>query len=436
MSWKTIILLGVTALFMSVSVLLDEPQGAGDGEQGGRLFSGLEGGAVAQVQLSRVADSSEVQLKRDDNGWRMLLPVKDRADRSRVEALLAGVEFMRPLRWLPGTAPPAGSGLEEPGIRLILTSGGGAYKLEVGASDASGQGTYVRTEQGGKARLAVAPRRLLQLLDHSSETLRDHQLVPLTPAQILRVELRGESGDVTLKSQPVADVPWITEVQGRPCRANAQRLRRMLNALSALRARSLHLPPESGSRPWIRLNTTGGMTLSLKQAGPCPGRGDQVLLRVEEQRGGASVRILGACVDQQEAALLSPAPHALQDLSLTRLTAPELGGLNLEAGGQKVALVRTPSGWTRQGEPVDGLLVPTLVDLLRETQGRLVQGARATEPRARVRLMAEAGGTEDLSLFSEPGGLLRVHRAGDNVDLMLEPEASRAIWDGVVLMGR
>ena len=85
---------------------------------------------------------------------------------------------------------------------------------------------------------------------------------------------------------------------------------------------------------------------------------------------------------------------------------------------------------------MDGLLVPTLVDLLRETQGRLVQGARATEPRARVRLMAEAGGTEDLALFSEPGGLLRVHRAGDNVDLMLEPEASRAIWDGVVLMGR
>ena len=121
MSWRTLILLGLTALLLSLLLLLGGPQGRGGGAGGRRLFAGLEGGAVSQIKLSRSAQDGQVQLKRGDQGWRMLLPVQDRGDRAQVEALLAGVEFMRPLRWLPAASPPAGSGLDKPAIKLSST---------------------------------------------------------------------------------------------------------------------------------------------------------------------------------------------------------------------------------------------------------------------------------------------------------------------------
>ena len=437
MSWRTILLLGVTALLLSVLLLLEGRRGAGDGATGGRLFSALEGGAVYQIQLSRPEEGSQVRLKRADDGWRMLLPVKDRGDRAQVEALLAGVEFMRPLRWLPAGDPPSGSGLDKPTIKLILTSGGGDHELAVGAADASGQGAYVRLEQGGKVRLAVAPMRLLQLLDLAPGAFRDHLLVPLSPAQIQRVELRGSAGAVTLKRQGAPGLSWIAEVQGRSCRASGQRLRRLLNALSALRGSSIGPATGASAHPWIQISGAGEKIVILEQAGPCPGRGDQVLLYVQERQGTSAQRTVSACLDQQQAALLSPAPGTLQDLALTRWSEPELEEIAIWTPAQDVRLVRTPSGWTRQGKPFDGLLVRALSERLQDTQGRLTPRRwEGAAPSARLRLKAELGGAEELVLFTGPDGLLFVQRAGDNADLRLEPDAARPVWDGIQLMGR
>lgn len=444
MTWRTIIVLAMTAALLILALVFGGP-GREQGEAaGGRLLPGLESGAVRELRLTQAAGGHEILLRRDDAGWKMLTPRQDRADGASVEAMLAGVEFMRPLRWLSDGAPPSGSGLDKPSVELVLTSGGGAFTLAIGARDASGQGVFVRVELGGKTRAAVAPAALLKLLDRRPDSLRDHQLVPLTPAQIQRVDLSLAKGTLTSTLTRGGSGTWMVQAQGRSCRAVAQLTRRMLNALSALRAGTLHDLPGGGTARWLKLTGEGGLTLTFSRAGVCPGRKDRTLLGVLEQRGGETVRAVGACVDNKEVAALTPAPGSLQDLNLTRLQEPELERIVIKVrarpsedmGGGEHELKRTPDGWTVQGKPVDGLAVRAWVAKIGRARGRLVDGPVGTESNARLDLMAELGGSERLTLHHADGGGLLVQRGEDGAIISLEPNLALEVMSWLDLIGR
>ena len=431
MSWRTIISLAVSAALLTLLLLLGgSPRGPAGGS--GRLLR-MEGGAVNSVKLTRTGQV--ITLRRHDAGWRMEAPTRDRADRTTVEGLLAGVEFMRPLRWIPaGDAPPA-SGLSQPRFTLILGSGAGDLELQVGAADVSGEGVYVRVKEPSGARLAVAPARLVTLLDLQVSTLRDHQLVPLTPGVIRRVQFNTRPGQGVLERQGAG---WVATSSGRPCRAATQRTRRLLNALSALRAQSITAPPDALASPWIKTTGSAGEEVILSRAGPCPGRADHVFLKVTERRAGKTARSLGACVEKPEVDALSPEPWTLQDLHLTGLSEPDLERISLKKGAKEKVLVRKPDGWTEAGQAgaVDGLTVRAWIKALREASGGLVAGTPGAEPEIRLVLTAEAGAVETLLFYPPSGQTMVVNRAGDGATLLLEPAVASRVKEVLELMAR
>ncbi len=433
MSWKTIAFLGISAALLGAMLLLGG-SGQGPAKGSGRLLA-LEGGAVRTVKLKRSGEAKPLLLKRHDTGWRMESPVQDRADTTGVERLLAGVEFMRPLRLLPGSKPPPAAGLDTPRITLTLGLSAGEVEIKVGAADVSGEGVNVRVKDASGARLAVAPVRLVGLLSLTTADLRDQQLVPLPPGQIQRVEIHTTSGEGVLERQGAG---WAATAAGNTCRAAAQRTRRLLNALSVLRAQRILPAPAGAARAWIRTSGGSGVEVILDHAGACPGRADRVLLAVTERRAGKEERRVGGCVEQPEVAALSPEPWSLQDLRLTRLQEPDLEKVSLRAGGVEESLVRKPEGWTRPGQAgvVDSLAVRAWIKAIRDARARLFAGTTGGEPRARILLVAEAGPVEALTLHDGEGGALVATRGGDGAALLLKADQARAILEGMAIMAR
>ena len=72
------------------------------------------------------------------------------------------------------TAAPGAAGLAPPALRLAIVAGAGREVLDVGGTDASGRGVFVR--RAGDARTLVVARRLRDLTDRDAAAFRDRRL--------------------------------------------------------------------------------------------------------------------------------------------------------------------------------------------------------------------------------------------------------------------
>lgn len=193
------------------------------------IFPGLVRGDVSAIGIDRGA-KGKVALIRDSSAaasdaWRVD-PGGAPVARGAVGDLLDTIDGLDIDRIATATAQEAR--LEPPAARLVLTTPERRFALDIGGSDASGRGVFVRRD--GDARIFVVGGRLRDLADRDANAFRNRQL--FTAASVdgaTTLVFRSENGPPqTLRKRAGL---WLNEGGRWATRAAVGEALRMLAAL-------------------------------------------------------------------------------------------------------------------------------------------------------------------------------------------------------------
>lgn len=422
---STLIVLALLAALQGALLIRDRARPSSEelSERERRVLPGLERERIRGLLLDRRDEPVELAL--EDGVWRIVRPIRARADAGAVEAILSALEFLELRRTVPEGVSLRQLGLDPPALRLRLRGAGDA-ELRLGSLDPTRQGLYLQIA----GKLGVVEAAFLEAVDRELDDLRDRALSGLRAEELDHVQIRSEHGELELSRAP--DRRGFQVLSGGVrTRANATRALQITAALSALRATRFPREASTVARPTLSLRARSrhGATLALELLGPCPARPRDRLLR--------ATGVL-ACVDAADLApLLSAAASTglaeLRDLRLTDLEEPALRAIRIEAGRASLALVRDGARWRLDAgiEADDGVL-RTWLGSLRDTATRL----EATDPAhlatlglgaSRIVLEREAGGRETIEL-GQGGGELPARTGGmEGAVLRVAPE-TRALF--------
>jgi hypothetical protein len=188
--------------------------------------------AVTGVSLT--FPDREIELRKDDTGWRLVKPVQAPADETTVKsviATLADAEVQKTLDEAP--ADLASFGLDKPEPRAVLTLKDGAQSapVAVGKNTAIGGKTYVRKGDDPKVYLTTSTIRTG--LNKQAKDLRDKQLLAFQDDEVSRVEITRAGGTPTTLTRKDKDA-WTVDPGGQP--ADSTEVRSYLASLRAARA--------------------------------------------------------------------------------------------------------------------------------------------------------------------------------------------------------
>lgn len=193
---------------------------------------GVDKDAITGVAL--VYPDREIELRRDDQGWRLVKPVDAAADDPIVQALLTaltGAEVQKSLEDLPADLAPFG--LDRPSVtaRVTLKDGSQSPPIAVGRNTAIGGKTYVR--KGEEPKLYLTAASLQFGLNKQAKDLRDKTLVSYQDDDVTRVDIAPADGPPVALVRKDRDA-WTVEPGGQP--ADPTEVRSYLSSLRATRA--------------------------------------------------------------------------------------------------------------------------------------------------------------------------------------------------------
>ncbi|TMA59594.1 MAG: DUF4340 domain-containing protein [Deltaproteobacteria bacterium] len=165
-SWRRIAVLLVLVAALGIYLWMYEIPKAQEGGKKAKLV-GVDKDAITGIDL--VFPDREIELKKGDQGWRLVKPVDAPADDTTVKSLvntLADAEVQRTLDEAP--QDPAAFGLDKPSplVKLSVKSGPAPPPIAVGKNTAIGGKSYdnvlpaVRPEQAGQGPARQAARHL------------------------------------------------------------------------------------------------------------------------------------------------------------------------------------------------------------------------------------------------------------------------------------
>ncbi len=179
----------------------------------------------AVVGVTLALDGAAWRFRRQDDGWRLVSPVEDRADAGVMRELLATLRQTRVERVIGTPDALAEYGLDPPRLAVRL-EGVDAPALSVGSASPTRDGLYVMVEgRPGVLVLNLLEALLLNRLE--PEGLRDHRLSGVVRAGITGVTLRR--GAEMVRIERAGETWWITEPLRLP--AEQQQVERLLTAL-------------------------------------------------------------------------------------------------------------------------------------------------------------------------------------------------------------
>lgn len=176
----------------------------------------------------------EIELRKDDSGWRLVKPVQAPADETTVKGLinaLVDAEVQKTLDEAP--ADPASFGLDKPEPKAVLTlkDGKEAPAVMVGKNTAIGGKTYVR--KGDEPKIYLTTSVLRSGLNKQAKDLRDKQLLAFQDDDVSRVEI-AEAGAAPTTLVRKDKEAWTVDPGGHP--ADTTEVRSYLASLRAARA--------------------------------------------------------------------------------------------------------------------------------------------------------------------------------------------------------
>lgn len=208
---------------------------------------------VQRVEVK--ARKNSYVLERDaERTWRVAQPVAQRADDTRVSQALQSLNVTQATAFVPDSPDVrAKLGLEKPLVELRFTlSSGEPVRVRMSRVEKDDQGkVLVLREQGSEATLAEVPELALDVLDLSTQDLRDKRLLSFQEAQVQQIVVRPGGSGPEIRLQKVAAAPWedksapqetwqvTAPQQGK---AQQEKVAALLSALGNLRAAALGEP--------------------------------------------------------------------------------------------------------------------------------------------------------------------------------------------------
>lgn len=283
-------LAAVLLALVALIVLVDAPDDAAEIEEGERSWTALLPDVEAQdvVRIELQLDGEQRVFLREEDGWRIVAPVRAEARQDAVEALVdsfARVEVDE--QALPGSLDEYGLDTPRARVRLELADGS-EHVVQVGRDAPVGWHSYVRLGSDGPAR--TTRTRLAAGLEGSLADYRAAGVWSLPWESVDRVELRGPDAVVELQriaatadasssdgdNAAAADTPdsgWLVRaalagpgdaappsLEGEPRRAAMPLVERSLGTLRSMQAQRFldGRDPSAVELPWrIRVEAAG-----------------------------------------------------------------------------------------------------------------------------------------------------------------------------------
>jgi hypothetical protein len=389
MNWKTTATLLVIAVALAAYFKFIEnkrPSTREAEDQKTRLFV-LDRNQIDGLVITN--REQKLDLRRENNHWRLKAPLADRADQAAVDELMTSLEGARKEASISAEEVAASKnklqdfGLQNPRLRLQIVPNGGAQATEIlFGNDTAVEGkTYLQI--AGRGEVSVVNASLKKVLEKDVNSWRDHKVTDLAATDVNKLTVKNPAGEIEL--QRTAD-RWRI-VKPLSARANDQKVNDLISQVTTLSVGGFVADDKADSAAYGLSEPRGTITLFTPNepkgidlmigANPAPKtpepdknnpapspapspapKADAVYVRMPSRQ---SVYTVSKSVED----FLSLKPNDLRDRELMRLNADQVDRIRITlASGPGVTLARKDKKWTLLGQPeqpantvlADGLL--------------------------------------------------------------------------------
>src|SRR3954471_9502210 len=318
-----------------------------------------------------------IELKKQDQKWRLESPFKDQADRGAVENLIADLDGWQKFESIPASEIAKNKnlldeyGLSKGKLKLKLLGKGAPPEITFG-NDAALQGKmYVRVGDSGD--VIVAGQSVRNDIAKKPEDFRDKKLTDLTTAQVVRALVKTAAGEMEFEKK--AD-QWEI-VKPLRARGDDQKIADLLSQVTTAQIQQFVAEDRGDLRPYGLAEPRGSVTLftaddktgqTLQIGGPAGAAEkdkDQVYVRFTAR---SAVYTLPKKIEE----ILALKPADLRDRHLVRIDTNILDRITIDAPGKgKTVLARKDENWTiasRNSQPANSSEVNRMLDLLKVEQ--------------------------------------------------------------------
>ena len=318
-----------------------------------------------------------IELKKQDQKWRIEAPFKDQADRGAVENLINDLDNWEKFDSIPANEIEKNKnlldeyGLSKGKLKLKLLAKTASPEITFG-NDAALQGKmYVRAGDNGD--VVIAAQSVRNDIAKKPEDFRDKKLTDLTAPQVVRALVKTAAGEMELEKK--AD-HWEI-VKPLRARGDDQKIGDLLAQITTAQIQRFVAEDRGDLRPYglaeprgsitlFAIDDKTGQTLQIgAPAGPGEKEKDQVYVRFTAR---SAVYTLPKKIEE----ILALKPADLRDRHLVRIDTNILDRITIEAAGKgKTVLARKDENWTiasRNNQPANSSEVTRMLDLLKVEQ--------------------------------------------------------------------
>jgi uncharacterized protein DUF4340 len=315
-----------------------------------------------------------IELHRSADKWRLEAPIKDQADRSMIDHLLADLEDWQKDSTIPANEIEGDKNalaeydLVTPKLRLKLLGKEMPPEILFGKDAALEGKMYVRFANSKDTFLVRQTVR--KDIAKKPEEFRDRKLTELTMAQVMRVVVKTPAGEMELQKEGDS---WNI-VKPLRARADNQKISDLIAQVTSLRVQQFVADDRGDLQRYGLAEPRGSITLFT--ADDKQGQTLQIGAVPEAQKDQVYVRFAARgfvyTVPRKIEEILSTKPADLRDPRLVRIDTNNLDRITIEAPGKgKTVLARNGQNWTiasQNNQPANTAEVTRLLDGLRDEQ--------------------------------------------------------------------
>jgi len=302
---------------------------------------------------------NEIEIKKDDGGiirlkkledrWVLVEPIKASADQSIVSSVIMSAQLAKAERILQDRDVKWGEyGLDNAAFHITLTSKDSPAQIFIGEMNPSKTSHYIRV--GDDPRLFLCADTLKKALDKTVFDLRDKSVVSVAPSDVERIVVMNDGKETEIVRR---DNDKWSMIKPEEMRLKSSVVNKDLISLTNLRAKKIIDEPNLEDEQYgLKVPLT-----TIEVSGPKAGQTLLVGKSLSERSSGADESDIYVAVKdrnnvyvvdgKQLKALSQPDPAALRDKSLFSFNIPDVERLQLELDGKKwVAVRKDDKNWS------------------------------------------------------------------------------------------
>jgi len=341
----------------------------------------------------------KINLRRDNNKWRLEAPIKDQADSALIDNLLSQLEAWPKDATISAKEIKADKskldefGLNKPKLRLRLRGEDEPRPILFGKNAALDGKMYVRLENSKETFLAS--QSIKKAIDKKADEFRDRKLTDLTTAQVSRLIVKTTAGEMELEKK---GEHW--EI-AKPMRARGddQKIGDLIAQITTARIQQFVADDHGDLHSYGLVEPRGSITLfgqDDKSAGGTDSSRDKQGQRLqigrapEKEKDQIYVRSTARgfvyTLPKKAEEILNAKPNDLRDRHLVRFETNILDRITIDSPGKgKTVLARKEENWTmanRNNAPANSSEVNRLVDKLKDEQvAKFVEDVASSLPK-------------------------------------------------------